>query len=311
MIRRAAGIDVGGTALKTVVLENGGVIRRRTVAVGDAEVLPLVESVTRGLIDELDVDCLGLGLAGLVTWPDGVFRWGPHLDGTEIPFRSLLEAGLGLPVVVDNDANLAALAEATAGAGRSHDPVLMATFGTGIGGGLVVGGEIYRGRSFAGELGHVVVMPDGDRCACGGRGCWETLVSGSVLDREARRMATSDPAGAVARLAGEDDPAGAHLAAAAEAGDPEARAVLATVGGWIGHGVAGLVSILDPGIVVLGGAMMEAGEIVLESARWRFAQALSGRDHRGSVELVVAEHGGMAGAVGAALAASRTMETGT
>ncbi len=308
MTGRFAGLDVGGTYLKTVVLEDGRVVESsRHHEVPHNDVLGFVESAAADLVGRHGVEAVGVGVAGLVSWPGGEFVWGPHVAGRDVPYKAELERRLGLPVVVDNDANLAALTEAVAGAGRGHDPVLMLTFGTGIGGGLVVGGNIYRGRSFAGEFGHMTMVPDGPACACGGRGCWETVVSGAVLDAAARSMVRDDPTGPVARAAHGSPPGGVHLLEAAVGGDEGARQVFDTAGRWLGRGLVNLMVALDPEVIVVGGAMADAGDLVLEPARAQIAETLPGIGHRRVPPVVTADHGPLAGAVGAAIVAGRTM----
>jgi glucokinase len=298
------GIDVGGTFLKAAVMSDGLVIAEASEAVPAVGVLDFVGGVASRLAHEHHAEAVGVGLAGLVRWPEGVFVWGPHVAGEGIAYRAELGARLAVPVVVDNDANLAAFAEATAGAAAGFEHVLMLTFGTGIGAGMVFGGEIYRGRSFAGEMGHMTIQPDGLLCACGRRGCWETLVSGARLDRLATDLVAQAPEGTVARLAGTSVATGAHLSAAAEAGDPAARAILADAGDWLGRGVANLIAVLDPDVVVVGGAVAQAGRWLLDPARSAIASHLTGSDHREPAPLLEARFGRMAGSVGAGLLAA-------
>jgi glucokinase len=180
---------------------------------------------------------------------------------------------------------------------------LVLTFGTGIGAGIVADGALYRGASFAGEVGHMIMAPEGRRCACGQRGCWETLVSGSRLDRLAAELLAAAPDGTLARLVAGETPTGRHLVAAAEAGDAAARSVLAEAGRWLGRGVANLVAVLDPEVVVVGGAVAQAGDLLLEPARSQIPSVLEGSAHRPPVSLLPAALGPSAGAVGAALLA--------
>jgi glucokinase len=244
----------------------------------------------------------------LVRWPAGEFVWGPHVSGLGVRYRDLLAISLGVPVMVDNDANLAAFAEAMAGAGQGYVHVLALTFGTGIGGGMVFDGEIYRGRGFAGEMGHMTMQPDGLLCACGRRGCWETLVSGGRLDQLALDLVSQTPDGPVARLAAGTTPAAGHLSAAAEAGDPAARSILAEAGDWLGRGVANLMAVLDPEVVVVGGAVAQAKGWLLDPARMAIASHLTGFAYRDPAPLVEARFGRLSGAVGAALLAGRLIE---
>lgn len=303
-----AGIDVGGTYVKWVLvgdaaeLVDEGVRRLPDDGVFEAVAALGGELVGRG------AEALGVGVAGLVEWPAGEFVWGPHVSGRSVAYRRMLSASLGVPAVVDNDANLAALAEVRLGAARGCRDALMLTFGTGIGAGIVVDRHVYRGRNFAGEVGHMVLDPDGPLCACGRRGCWETFVSGSRLDRLAAELAVQAPEGALARMVGEDGPGGRHLTAAADEGDPAARAALAEVGSWLGRGVANLVAILDPEVVVVGGAAAQAGDHLLEPARKVVAEVLQGAEYRPPLPLVQGTLGPLAGAVGAAILAAEMLQ---
>lgn len=299
----ALGLDVGGSFLKLVVLDDANsLLRSEQLEIPDADVLSFVVEVTRKAMAEDGTDSVGLGLAGLVRHPDGEFVWGPHLRGTSLPYRAVLSELLGNEVAVDNDANLAAYAEWSLGAGERQDPMVMITLGTGIGMGLIIGGQVYRGASFAGEAGHMEITTEGELCSCGRRGCWETLVSGARLDRLAARLVESDPIGDVATAAGGAPPKGAHLAVAAAGGDRVALDAVAEVGHWLGRGIANLVLILDPARVVIGGAAAAMGEPLLEPARRVLAESMSGSGVRPEVPIVVARFGLLSGAVGAALA---------
>jgi glucokinase len=288
------GVDVGGTKIGGVRLGDEGLAESNEVPKPNEEVVEAVAA----LIDSLrapDTTAVGLGMAGLVRWPEGVFVWGPHVPGVDLPLKADLTARLELPVVVDNDANLAALAEVRMGAAQGFRHVVMLTLGTGIGCGLIFGGAIYRGHSFAGEAGHMTMLPDGPLCACGRRGCWETLVSGSSLDDAARRLGLASTAGR--------PPGGAELVAAALAGDSAALAVVTEAGHWLGRGISNIVALLDPEVVVIGGAVSAAGDLLLDPARTSIASALEGAEHRPPVEVVPAGLGPRAGAIGAALLA--------
>jgi glucokinase len=284
------GLDLGGSFLKAVVLdESRRVVHHRAEPVPATGVVSHLIELARTWEGVISV---GVGLAGLVA--DGELVWGPHVPERHLPVRRLMEEALGVPVVVDNDANLAALAETTMGAAVGCRHVLFLSFGTGIGAGIVEDGRLVRGGGFAGEVGHMTLDPGGRLCACGLRGCWETLVSGGRLDQLA------------AELGGDDAWTAADLVAAAEAGDPPAVAVLIEAGEWLGRGVATLVAILDPELVVLGGAAASAGEVLLAPARRAIASHLSGSVHRRPVRMVTARFGPLAGAVGAALLAETT-----
>lgn len=250
-----------------------------------------------------DVVGVGVGVAGLVQWPEGVFVWGPHVAGTSVPLRRVLEEELGVPALVDNDANAAAWAEHIAGAGRGYGDMLLVTLGTGIGGALILDGELYRGKSFAGEWGHTMFERNGHRCACGKRGCWETVASGPALIRLAREFVFQNPDGALAYRLGDRPFTGEDVTRAADEGDETARGLVAQVGADLGRGLCNLIAILDPDLIVVGGGLGSVGEALLGPARRVAADALHGRSHRRLPPIVVAELGPAAGAAGAAMMA--------
>jgi glucokinase len=215
-----------------------------------------------------------------------------------------------MPVVVENDANAAAWAEATLGAGRGHDHVMMITIGTGIGAGLVLNGELYRGRwGMAGEPGHYRVVPDGRLCGCGNRGCWEQYASGSALAAEAREFAMRSPGAAVRllQLAGgtAEGITGSEVTTAAREGDAAALRCFEIIGHWLGEGLADIAAILDPGCFVIGGGVSEAGDLLLAQTRAAFDGGLTGSQYRPHALVVLAELGPEAGMIGAADLARR------
>ena len=301
------GIDIGGTKAAGVRVAEGAVAARVKTGVYEGDLVSNVADTVRELWDD-DVEAVGVGLAGLVQWPEGVFVWGPHLGWKEVPLRSELEAELGIPVVVDNDANVSAFGELTAGAGVGFDDFLMLTLGTGIGGGIVIGGEIYRGDSFAGELGHMVYNTGGLLCDCGKRGCWETVASGPALVRLAREVISLNPEGSLAGRLGDRSFDGDDVTAAADAGDEVARGLVAQVGAEFGRGLSSLIAIFDPELIIVGGGLGSVGESLLGPARRVAADGLHGGTHRLLPPILVAGLGPDAGAVGAALLAAE--ETG-
>ena len=249
------------------------------------------------------VEGVGVGVPGLVD-RGGVLRFAPNLPGVhDLAIKDELESRLGLEVRVDNDATCAAWGERQLGAAKGYDDVLLATLGTGIGGGIVAGGRLLRGANgFAGEIGHMVVDPDGPECPCGQRGCWERFASGRGLGVLGQQAARDGRAAAVVALAG-GDPAqvrGEHLTAAAAAGDAEAQAVLVDFAWWVALGLANLANIFDPQAFVLGGGLVEVGELLLGPVRAAFAGLLTGAAHRPDVAIVPATLGEHAGAIGAA-----------
>lgn len=298
------GIDLGGTKMAMALVDAaGGIVdftSRPRPATGEAMEFAPVEAAAEMITPE--VRAVGIGAAGLVRAAAGVLAWGPNVEGRRVRFREIFQDELGLPTVVDNDANLAALAETRMGAAVGCRHVLMITLGTGIGGGWIINGAPYHGRSYAGEIGHMIVDVGGPLCTCGQRGCWETFASGRRLDQMARDLAAARPSGLVAKLAG-DAPRGEHLTQAALEGDPDAATALSEMAGWLGMGIAGLVAAFDPEVVVVGGGVSEAGDLLLADTRAAFARALEGGEHRDPTPIVRASLGERAGVIGAGLRA--------
>ncbi len=281
------GFDAGGSSLKSVMIEDGTHRELEAVPLPVGDTLDFVLEQVTARAAAHRPRAVGLGLAGLVHVETGLFVWGPHLEGESIKVRAELESRLDIPVAVDNDANLAALAEHRLGSGRGTSPMVLVALGTGIGCGIVIDGNLFRGRQFAGEAGHMMVAEDGAPCACGSRGCWETTVSGSTLDALAR-----DRWGATA--------GGADLVTAAETGDPQAVTALEGVGRWLGRGLVNLTLMIDPEMFVIGGAAA-SGRLVT-SAREELARRLPGAGYRQTPTVVLSRYGRLSGAIGAALA---------
>jgi len=298
-------VDCGGTNLKFARFERAG---DTAVSMGSvpmprdgAQIPTAILGAVAPLVDHT-VTCIGIGVAGLVDHRAGVLDWMPHLPGTGVPIAVPVGEGVGLPVLVDNDANLAGLAESRLGAGAGERAVLTITLGTGIGAGLVLEGVIEHGAGYLGEVGHMLIDPGGARCPCGSMGCWETTVSGRVLDAVAARLASFDPGRQWA--AGGGRPGGADLAGAAEAGDVDAIDAIAEAGRWLGLGLAGLVLVLDPDVIVIGGAASGPGDLLLGPARIEMAARIPGAPVRTPPPVVPARFGGDAGLVGAAIMAA-------
>jgi glucokinase len=286
--------------------------------VGAAAVIDvLAEAVAladRWLGDQGDapVVAVGVGSAGLID-RHGVLRFSPNLPGlVDLALADELAARCGRPVTLDNDATVATLAEWRLGAGRGVDDLVMATLGTGIGGGVVSGGQLQRGTAgFAGEPGHMVVDPTGPLCPCGRRGCWERFASGSGLAMLGAEAAVRGEAPRLLELAGGDPEAvrGEHVAAAAAEGDPGALAVLDRFAGWVALGVVNLIALCDPALVILGGGLSALGELLVVPVRREVEGAILGAAHRPTVPVVLASLGPGAGATGAALAAAESLAT--
>jgi glucokinase len=307
--RRVIGIDAGGTKLLGGVVDEDLVVHHRVHrnwrGADRGETLDIfVEAVEEVRATAPDVEAVGFGIPALVEAGTGASLWSTHLPLEDVPFRDLMSERLGLPVYVDNDANVAMLAEHRRGAARGAEHALMVALGTGIGGGLLLGGRIYRGATgVGGELGHVVVDFDGPDCqgACPGRGCLEVLASGTTIGLEGQAAARSNPESALGRrLASGRDITGPLVTELAHAGDYVARAVLDAVGRRLGAGLTGLVNIFNPEVVVIGGGAVAAGDLLLDPAREVVAERALPPAARGA-RIVAAHFGDESGMLGAAL----------
>jgi glucokinase len=301
------GVDLGGTKMLVGVLDRDSKVlwESREASTGQSED-ELVELLARE-IDEARKACpgvaaIGLGIPATIDRRRGVAVSAVNLPIADLPVRDLVSERTGLPVFVDNDANVAALAEHLYGAARGAENAVMLTIGTGIGGGLIIGGEVYRGSTGAGaELGHTVLDLDGPRCQgnCPGRGCVETLASGTAIGREGREAAERNPDSAIGRLlAAGKEVDGKAVTEAAHAGDATAIAVFDLVGTRLGAAFASFANIFEPNMIVVGGGAMAAGELLLEPARRELrARALPPMNE---TPVVAAEMGPDAGMIGAA-----------
>jgi len=308
----AIGLDIGGTKIAGGVVTAGGVVLERTrVPTPPADEAATLAAMV-AVVDELRarhprIAAVGVGAAGMVEWPRGRLRWAPHNAYRRLELRRLLHERTGLPTVVDNDATAAAWAEARFGAGAGTDDLVLVAVGTGIGGGLVLDGAVYRGTDgLGGEVGHMIVAPDGDSCDCGNRGCLEAMASGSALGRAARAAAARDPGGRLATLAGGPQRVtGEIVFQAAKEGDQAAIALFERTGYWLGVGIASLITIFDPDMVVVGGGLAATGELLLAPARASMERYVFGRAHRDLPPVAPARFGADAGLVGAATLALR------
>lgn len=309
MASPAVGIDIGGTKMLGVVVDAADPTtvlaehRLPTPSGADA----LISSIAE-VVDALDpggTGPVGLGIPGLVG-DDDVFRFGANLPGVvDLDARRAVGDAIGRRVVAGNDATCATHAEFQGGAGAGHADGVLLTLGTGIGGGVVVGGVVRHGTNgFAGEPGHMLIDPSGPRCPCGRRGCWERYASGSGLGRLGRDAALAGRLGAAVDLAGDPEAVrGEHVVAAGRAGDAEASAVLDEFAWWVAAGIANLIDLLDPGIVVLGGGVLDAADVLLDRIRAAVPGQVLAQAHRPEVPIVRARFGARAGAIGAAVLA--------
>jgi len=305
------GLDAGGTKLLGASLgeglELGPRVRHTWAGEGRDATLEVIARAVEDIRAQAgDVDAVGLGVPSLVDWDDGVSRWSNHLPLDDLPLRDLMAERLGLPVVVDNDGNLAVLAEHREGAARDSRNAVFLAMGTGIGGGLVLDGKVYRGsHGYAGEFGHMVVDHDGADCpgACPGRGCLEALASGRAIGVAGERAARDAPDSALGRRFAESGAVlGQVVTELAHEGDEAARAVLADVGRRLGAGLTGIVNALDPDVVVIGGGAVTAGDLLLDPAR-EVVEARALPPVARAVRIVPARFGEEAGLLGAGLLA--------
>jgi glucokinase len=303
------GIDIGGTKVLGAVVDSAGTVmaveRRPTEGHDVRAVEDTIVDIVTGFAEEYDVAAVGVGAAGFVDVTRTIVMFSPHLDWRHEPLRARVAERVRLPVVVDNDANTMALAECRFGAGRGHRFVLCVTLGTGIGGALVLDNRVYRGANgMAGEFGHMQVVPDGHRCECGNRGCWEQYASGNALVRDARELvrSSSPMAHHLGALVHGDANAlqGPQITEAARDGDPLSAELIADVGRWLGVGLAGMTAAFDPGCIVIGGGVSDAGDLLIGPTRQAFSRSLTGRGHRTEPVIAQAELGPNAGFIGAA-----------
>lgn len=304
------GVDVGGTkVLGGVVDEFGAVVetaRRDTPREGGAALTQAIADVAKELMSEFTIDSVGVSAAGFVSSDRKTMLATPNIaewNGVDLDYQ--LTSLIGLPVVIENDANAAAWGEARFGAGRGKRHMLMLTVGTGIGGGIVVNGELYRGAfGIAAEIGHIRVVPEGHLCGCGARGCFEQYGSGNALMRHAREAIAASPDIARNLLSRGDGTleglTGKAITDAARDGDAVALAAFNTTAQWLGAGIASLAVVLDPECVVIGGGVIDAGEILLKPTREALERSMPFAGKHPYPEIIGAQLGNEAGLVGVA-----------
>ena len=305
------GIDIGGTSVRAAVVDAQCRILAVRRAPTPSTVVATEDLLARQigeLAEQIPVRAVGLAVAGFLDRACARVRFAPHLAWRDDPVPQRMTDRLGLPVVMDHDVNCAALAEYRRGALAGSSVGLLVALGTGIGAGLVVDGDLYRGAfGIAPELGHLVVVPDGRPCPCGKRGCWERYCSGTALVATARELLTG---GGRSRLTSSElvgtELTGASVARAAEAGDELARQVLHDLGRWLGTGLAMAADVLDPEVIVIGGGVAAAAPLYLPTAAATMADHLTGAGHRPVPSVQVAAFGADAGIIGAALLAADT-----
>lgn len=273
------GIDVGGTKTACAAVDADGRILLRADIASPADDADLMIRSLLDLIADTIADCgsqglsvvgVGLGAAGFISFEGGMLMCSPNIAWSDVPLVAIMSERTGLACFLDNDANVAAHGERFAGVCRGVDDFVYLTLGTGIGGGIFIGGRIYRGhRGTAAEPGHMVMEPGGPPCTCGQRGCLEALASGTALEREASRLARSMPAPVLTRLCGGDlsRVTGEMVSQAAEEGDLAALEAFARVAYYLGLGIVNLIHIFDPEMVVIGGGVSHSGHLLLDETR--------------------------------------------
>ena len=304
------GVDIGGTKIAAgLVAADGRIVRSaHDVTPDDAgEIAAAVAALVERLLAEepdLMVGGIGIGAAGLIDVDRATVRFAPNIDWVDEPLAEAVGKHVDLPVVVENDANAAAWGEYRFGAGEDTDDMLFVTVGTGVGGGIVHQGMLFRGGfGAAAEIGHLRLVPEGRSCGCGQRGCLEQYGSGRALVRDARaRVASGDrQAAPLLDVAGDADAiTGPMVTDLARQGDPMCVDLLRDVGHWLGQGIATLAAVLDPRVIAIGGGVADAGDLLLDPVRQAFESHLPAAQHRAIAELRPAALGTQAGIIGAA-----------
>jgi glucokinase len=288
----AIGVDVGGTKISAGVVDLEGKLHRRTELPSDIDDAASICIQIAELVRTLQVEGpigVGIGAAGIVDHDTGHYLFGPNTGLREADLADMAAEAVGVPVKLDNDANCAAWAEHRFGVGRGSKHFLCVTLGTGIGGGLVIDGRPYRGaHGGAGEIGHMVVDPDGPECGCGRRGCWEQFASGLALERMARERLGRDLRGVEV----------SHLA---REGQSDARSVIEDLARWVGWGLGSLVNILEPERIAIAGGIARDWDLLADTARAAMLEQMESDARRTHPQLFAAKLGHDAGIVGAAL----------
>lgn len=310
----ACGIDVGGTKIAGGVVTSDGRILEELKVESPAEDTEAIEAAICDLVSQLAqrhrIERVGVGAAGYVDRQRARVLFAPNLAWRDVDLKAELEERIDLPFVIENDANAAAWGEFAYGAGGDVEDLLLVTVGTGVGGGVVLDGRLHRGAfGVAAEIGHVRMVPGGVLCGCGNLGCLESYGSGTALVREARAAVEGGSLlarGLLDRADGDIERIdGPLITEAARDGDAFAVEQLAGLGTWLGEGIASIAAVLDPAVVVIGGGVSEADELLVGPLRAAFERNVIGRGHRPVAEVRKAELGNKAGLIGAADLARR------
>jgi len=315
------GVDLGGSKILTAVVNVKGEMLSRDhsstpAARGpEAVIQAMLDSMERAInqagIAAAELEAISIGAPGFSSPETGIIFTSPHLpEWKDVPLRDIIERKMGVKTLLLNDANAAALGEMYFGAAKGARNFICITFGTGIGGGIVIDGEVYAGSlGTAGEIGHMTIDTNGPKCSCGNTGCWETLASGKALAREAKRRIKDGTKTAILEYAdGDINKVNAEVVhKAARQGDTLAKEVIAHVSYYIGVGLTNLVNIFNPELIVIGGGLANIGDILLEPA-YKLVRESVNKTAFASVRFARAELGGNSGVIGAAAYVFREME---
>ncbi|KAF6575351.1 ROK family glucokinase [Paenibacillus sp. EKM212P] len=303
------GVDLGGTAIKVGICNENGQLLHTYEGPTETDkgvdvVIGNIEKYVRHIVEQSPYEWdqlkgVGAGVAGFTNVRDGIIVLAPNIGFRDVPIRALLENRIGKPVKIDNDANVAALGEAWAGAGKSIENCVCYTLGTGVGGGIIINGKIYQGSSgMAGEIGHISVVPDLEaiQCGCGKMGCLETVSSATGIIRMAKDAVER---GDRTSLALEDQIAAKEVFDAAKAGDEVALRIVNRAAFYLGKSMAAVAAVLNPELFIIGGGVSKAGDFLFEEMRRVYAK-LAPEPLQKGVYIVPAVLGNDAGIVGAA-----------
>jgi len=308
------GIDLGGTNIAVgLVNEEGKILHKDSVPTlrerPYQEIIKDMAMLTLKVIKDADVSIdqvksIGVGSPGTPNCKDGILIYNNNLNFRNVPIRSEIQKYIDLPVYLDNDANCAALAESVAGAAKGANTSVTITLGTGIGGGVVIDGKIYSGFNYAGgELGHTVLMMDGEPCTCGRKGCWEAYASATALIRQARKAAEANPDSLINKLVGGDlSKIDAKIPFdAAKQEDKTGEMVVQQYIRYIAEGLINMINIFMPEVLVIGGGVCKEGEYLLKPLRELIKQGVYSKEDIPQTELRTAQMGNDAGIIGAAM----------
>ncbi|MDY5155079.1 ROK family glucokinase [Actinotignum urinale] len=300
------GVDVGGTKVAAAIVDSNGKIidhvrRPSPQASSDALQATIIDCINA--LSGYNIASIGIGAAGYISADRSTVIYGTNLPWRNEPLGERIAQATGLPVVVENDANSAAWAEYRFGTAQGSVSPLVVTIGTGVGGGIIIDGKLLRGTfGFGGEIGHIHMDDAGPLCGCGQHGCWEVCGSGSALVRFARERANAYPEKAhrLRELSGGGEIQGLAVTQAAQEGDPLALNVFAELGHWNARGIASMITLFDPDVIVLSGGVCEAGSLVIDPINRELSSLLPAGSYRGVPPIRVASLGNNAGIIGAA-----------